>query len=147
MYACLYGMVGTEGWVSMNCLSFLFLFHFTTCVLYTCTFMYILDLTTLTHTTHHTHILHTLLSRTPLTSHTHHSSHSHPSHTHNTPLHTAPGIQFSKVLSLNSLLPSLHHSLLCYTSNTLSLVTVSRSLTHYKRYTHVQSVIQQAESI
>ena len=43
MCACLYGMVGTEGWVGMDCLSFslLFLFHFTTSVLYTCTFMYL----------------------------------------------------------------------------------------------------------
>ena len=34
--------VGTEGWVGMDCLffSFLFLFHSTTGVLYTCTFMY-----------------------------------------------------------------------------------------------------------
>ena len=42
-----HGMVGTEGWVSTNCLSFLFfsflfLFHSTTSVLYTCTFMYVL---------------------------------------------------------------------------------------------------------
>ena len=46
IYSCLYGMVGTEGWVGMDCLSFLFfsffflfLFHSTTGVLYTCTFM------------------------------------------------------------------------------------------------------------
>ena len=37
IYSC---MVGTEGWVGMDCLSFLFLFHSTTGVLYTCTFIY-----------------------------------------------------------------------------------------------------------
>ena len=46
IYSC---MVGTEGWVGMDCLSFLsfsflFLFHSTTGVLYMCTFMYFLAL-------------------------------------------------------------------------------------------------------